>query len=47
MQELPGRVEWPLTRSSDYQSMKKEDIEEVARRFLGGSRFYTFIAKPK
>jgi len=47
MQEVPSRVEWPLTRSSDYQSMKREEIEEVARRYLGGSRVYTFIAKPK
>jgi zinc protease len=47
MQEVPTRVEWPLTRNSDYQSMKREEVEEIARRYLGGSRVYTFIAKPK
>ncbi|HEX2860134.1 MAG TPA: insulinase family protein, partial [Lacunisphaera sp.] len=47
MQENPARVEWPLTRSTDYQSMRKEDVHETARRFLGGNRVYTFIARPK
>jgi zinc protease len=47
MQETPSRVEWPLSRNNDYQTMRREDIEEVARRFLGGSRIYTFIARPK
>ena len=47
MQENPARVEWPLTRDADYRTMKREDVEAVARRFLGGNRTYTFIARPK
>lgn len=47
MQEKPDRVNWPLTRDSDYRSMRREDVEAVARRTLGGNRVYTFIAKPK
>ena len=47
LQEKPGRVEWPLTRNSDYQAMRREDIEQVARRFFGGEQVYTFIARPK
>lgn len=47
MQEVPSRTEWPLTRSTDYQSMRKEDVEELARRHFGGRLVYTFIAKPK
>ncbi len=47
MQENPGRVSWPLTRSSDYHDMLKKDVEETARRFIGSGRVYTFIARPK
>ncbi len=47
MQEKPTRVDWPLSRDSDYRSMRRTDVEEVARRSLGGSRVYTFIARPK
>lgn len=47
MQENPSRVNWPLTRDADYRSMKRTDLEAVARRFLGGPRVYTFIARPK
>ena len=47
MQEYPGRVSWPLTRSSDYQGMLKKEVEEVARKYIGGGKVYTFIARPK
>lgn len=47
MQENPGRVEWPLTRENDYRSMKRADVEAMARRHLGDGRVYTFIARPK
>ncbi len=47
MQENPLRVSWPLTRSSDYQGMLKKDVEETARRYIGGGKVYTFIARPK
>ena len=47
MQEKPGRVDWPITRNSDYLTMRREDIEHVARRFLGDEHVYTFIARPK
>jgi len=47
LQGKPGRVNWPLTRNSDYQAMRREDIEAVARRFLGNEHVYTFIARPK
>jgi zinc protease len=47
MQEKPRRLEWPLTREQDYRSIKREDVEAVARRTLGADRIYTFIARPK
>lgn len=47
MQETPARVEWPITRDSDYRSMQREQIEAVARRYLGDGRVYVFIARPK
>jgi zinc protease len=47
LQEKPGRVEWPLTRDNDYRHMRREEVEEVARRTFNGSRVYTFIARPK
>lgn len=47
MQEKPARVDWPLTRDSDYRGMRRADVEEVARRSLGSGRSYTFIARPK
>jgi len=47
MQENPARVDWPLTRDADYRTMKRQEVEAVARRFLGEGRTYTFIARPK
>ena len=47
MQENPDRLNWPLTRNSDYQGMRRQEVEEVARRFLGSERVYTFVARPK
>ena len=47
LQETPARLQWPLTRADDYRNMRRDDVEEVARRSLGGSRVYTFIARPK
>lgn len=47
MQENPTRIDWPLTRDADYRTMKREQVEAVARRFLGGNRACTFIARPK
>ena len=47
MQENPLRVSWPLTRSSDYHGMLRKDVEETARKYLGGGRVYIFIARPK
>lgn len=47
MQENPVRISWPLTRSSDYQGMLKKEVEEVARKYIGGGRNYTFITRPK
>ncbi len=48
MQENPGRISWPLTRSIDYQGMLKKEVEEIARRYIGnGTNCYTFIARPK
>ncbi len=47
LQEKPGRAEWLLTRNSDYEQMRRADIEAVARRFLDPKRSYTFIARPK
>lgn len=47
MQENPSRVDWPLTRDTDYRGMKREEVEAVARRTLGSERTYTFIARPK
>jgi zinc protease len=47
MQENPSRVSWPLTRNSDYQEMTRNEVNEVARRFLGGDRVYLFTARPK
>jgi zinc protease len=47
MQENSGRISWPLTRSSDYQGMQRREVEEVARKYLGDPRSYTFIARPK
>ena len=47
MQEYPSRISWPLTRNSDYRGMLKKEVEEVARRFIGAGRNFTFIARPK
>lgn len=47
MQQKPTRADWPLTRDTDYRTMKREEVEAVARRFLGDGRVYTFIARPK
>jgi zinc protease len=47
MQELPARVDWPLTRDGEYRTMRREEVEATARRFLGDGRVYTFIARPK
>lgn len=47
MQENPGRISWPLTRSSDYMGMQRREVEETARKYLGDPRVYTFIARPK
>ena len=47
MQEYSGRVSWPLTRNSDYQTMLKKEVEEVARKYIGGGKVYMFIARPK
>jgi len=46
-QDQPDRLNWPRTRDHDYLTMQRQDIEEVARRFLRPDHIYTFIARPK
>jgi zinc protease len=47
IQKSPDCLNWPLTRNQDYRGMTRQDVEDVARRFLGTPRVFTFIARPK
>ncbi len=47
IQKSPDCLNWPLTRNQDYRGMTRQDVEDVARRFLGPPRVFTFIARPK
>jgi zinc protease len=46
-QEQPTRLDWPRTRSRDYQTMTREEVSALARQCLGSSRSFTYIVLPR
>ena len=44
--ERPESLQWSRTRESDYQSITKEDLNLLARRYLDPSRASTFVIRP-
>lgn len=47
LQSFPHVIEAPLTRTREYQEMRRQDVEAVARRYLGSENSCTFIVLPE
>jgi zinc protease len=46
-QEFPQRLDWARTRTSDFETIPKADIDAMARTFLGADRAIRIIVLPE
>ncbi|PTY05472.1 peptidase M16 [Opitutaceae bacterium EW11] len=46
-QEEPQRLDWARSRYADTESMKKEEVEALAREYLGTQRAFRFVVIPE
>lgn len=46
-QEQPTRLDWPRTRSRDYQTMTRDAIDALAHQCLGSGRAFSFLVAPR
>jgi zinc protease len=46
-QEQPARLDWPRTRERDYRTITREEINVLARQYLGSERAYSILVTPK
>jgi zinc protease len=46
-QEHPDRLDWPRTRERDYRSMTRDEVNALAKQYLGAERAYSVLVAPK
>ena len=46
-QEQPTRLDWPRTRTRDFQAMTRDDVSVLARECLGSKRSFSYLVLPK